>query len=117
MKVEIKSLDDRNNANLTSYFETEFMKKVFLYKFDFKDWNLFSKDYQIKKFFFSVRINEKIGDHYITVEIDMIESDYHIKRLIQYLEKYLENTLEDYTQWLYSCNSFSMIFEGEEVYL
>lgn len=111
MKVEIKSLDDRNNANLISYFETEFMKKVFLYKFDFKDWSLFSKDYQIKKFFFSVK------GEMITVEIDMIESDYHIKRFIQYLEEYLENTLEDYTQWLYSCNSFSMIFEREEIYL
>lgn len=116
MKVEIKSLDDRNNANLISYFETEFMKKVFLYKFDFTDWNLFCKEYQIKKFSFSVRTNE-IGDHYITIEIDMIESDYHIKRFIQYLEEYLENTLEDYTQWLYSCNSFSMIFEREEIYL
>ena len=110
MKVEIKSLDDRNNANLTSYFETEFMKKVFMYKFDFTDWNLFSKDYQVKKFFFSVK------GEIITVEIDMIESDYHMKLLIQYLEEYLENNLvEDYTQWLYSCNSFSMIFEGEEI--
>ena len=111
MKVEIKSLDDRNNANLTSYFETEFMKKVFMYKFDFTDWNLFSKDYHVKKFFFSVK------GEIITVEIDMIESDYHMKLLIQYLEEYLENNLEDYTQWLYSCNSFSMIFEGEEIYL
>lgn len=108
MKVEIKSLDDRNNL---SYFENEFMKKVFMYKFDFKDWNLFYKEYQVKKFSFSVKAN------IITVEIDMIESEYHIKRLIQYLEEYLENTLEDYTQWLYSSNSFSMIFEGEKIYL
>lgn len=114
MKVEIKSLDDRNNS---SYFETEFMKKVFLYKFDFKDWNLFSKEYQVKKFSFSVDTNEIVDNHYITVEIDMVESEYHIKRLIQYLEEYLENTLEDYTQWLYSSNSFSMIFEGEKIYL
>lgn len=111
MKVEIKSLDDRNNANLISYFETEFMKKVFLYKFDFTDWNLFCKEYQVKKFSFSVKVNV------ITVEIDMIEFEYHVKRLIKYLEEYLENTLEDYTQWLYSSGSFSMIFEGEEIYL
>lgn len=112
MKVEIKSLDDRNNANLISYFETEFMKKVFMYKFDFTDWNLFCKEYEVKKFFFSVK------GEIITVEIDMVESEYHIKRLIQYLQDdYLENNLEDYTQWLYSCNSFSMIFEGEEIYL
>lgn len=111
MKVEIKSLDDRNNANLTTYFETEFMKKVFLYRFGFKDWNLFCKDYQVKTFSFSVRANS------IIVDLSMVESDYHLKRIITYLEEYLENTLEDYTQWLYSSNSFTMNLEGELIYL
>jgi len=111
MKVEIKSIDDRNNANLITYFETEFMKKVFLHRFGYEDWNLFCKDYQVKTFSFSVK------GEVITIDLSMIESDYHLKRIIIYLEEYLENTLEDYTQWLYSSNSFTMNFEGELIYL
>lgn len=87
MKAILESLDVTNKEKLLKHFNNEFMKKVFLFRYECYDWEEFCKDYNITKFNFEV--NENLV--YIELEKDNVESD--LKKLIQYIEEFIDENM------------------------